>query len=84
MSRLWQTGEALQLRLDEAGTPVGLRWAGHWHSVARLSNRWRVDVGWWRWRVWRDYYKLVTQDGVLIEIYQDLLTGQWYVQRLYD
>jgi hypothetical protein len=47
-------------------------------------RRWRIDVDWWRGRVWREYFKLVTRTGLLVEVYHDLVGGQWYVQRLYD
>jgi glycosyltransferase involved in cell wall biosynthesis len=32
----------------------------------------------------RDYYKLVTHTGLLVVIFQDLVTGDWYLERLYD
>jgi len=34
--------------------------------------------------VWREYFKLTTQTGLLVVIYLDLLNGKWYLQRLYD
>ena len=49
-----------------------------------IAKRWRVDVDWWRVRVWREYFKLATGTGLLVVIYRDLLSGGWYLQRLYD
>jgi hypothetical protein len=43
-----------------------------------------VDTGWWRLRVWREYFKLETDTGLLVIIYRNLLTDDWYFQRLYD
>jgi hypothetical protein len=45
-----------------------------------LSHYW----GWWRLRLWRDYYKLVTDTGLLVIVYYDLLEGKWYLQQLFD
>jgi hypothetical protein len=50
----------------------------------RITRRWRIDVDWWRGRVWREYFKLVTRTGLLVEVYHDLVGGGWFVQRLYD
>ena len=53
--------------------------------MAEVAKRWRVDVDWWRGiSTARDYFKLATTTGLLIIIYQDLQTGAWYLQRLYD
>jgi hypothetical protein len=53
--------------------------------VAEVAKQWRVDVDWWRGEpVTRDYYKLTTTTGLLVIVYRDLLTGAWYLQRLYD
>ncbi|MCB0209356.1 MAG: hypothetical protein KDJ52_08505 [Anaerolineae bacterium] len=49
-----------------------------------VAKRWRVDQDWWRGRIWREYFKLTTKTGLLVIIYRDLLTGEWFLQRLYD
>jgi hypothetical protein len=52
--------------------------------VQHVANQWRLDVGWWRFRLWRDYYKVVTATGLLVIIYHDLTSDQWGLQRVYD
>lgn len=64
--------------------PVAFTWQGQDHPVAEITKTWRVDIDWWRARVWRAYYKLSTETGLLVVIYQDLLSKNWYLQRLYD
>ena len=54
------------------------------HPVQAVAKRWRVDQEWWQARIWREYFKLTTKTGLLVIIYRDLLTGDWYLQRLYD
>ncbi len=48
-----------------------------------VVNRWRVDVDWWRVPISRMYY-LVTTATMLMEIYEDLCTGNWYIERVID
>jgi hypothetical protein len=64
--------------------PVDFTWLGQNHRVAEVTKAWRVDIDWWRNRVWRSYFKLRTDTGLLVVIYQDLLSGEWHLQRLYD
>lgn len=59
-------------------------WQGNTHTVAEITRYWRVDIDWWRERIWRAYFKLSTDTGLLVVIYQDLMTNAWYLQRLYD
>lgn len=84
MTHLWPAGNPIVVLSDGLATPQSFTWQGRSHRVQQVARRWRVDQGWWRQRVWREYFKLTTQTGLLVIIYRDLLTGQWYLQRLYD
>jgi hypothetical protein len=84
MTRLWPKGQLISVVSDGDGTPRSFKWQGRTHPVTGIGKRWRVDTGWWRVRVWREYFKLETGTGLLVIIYRDLLTGTWYLQRLYD
>jgi hypothetical protein len=61
-----------------------IRWEGHEHTVIQIIDRWRVDDGWWRRRVWREYFQLITRSGLLVLIYHDVRAAEWRLQRLYD
>jgi len=84
MTHLWLEGEWIEVRCDTPDTPGAFTWRGSTHTVQGIAKRWRVDVEWWRKRIWREYFKLYTHTGLLVVLYRDLLTGQWYLQRLYD
>jgi len=84
MTHLWPRGEPITVQSDAMATPQAFTWQGRSHQVQKVAKRWRVDQGWWQRRIWREYFKLTTQTGLLVIIYRDLLTGQWYLQRLYD
>jgi len=75
--------EAITVRHDRLFTPLAFTWAGRQHRVVWVANRWRVDIEWWRRRVWREYFKLATHTGLLV-VFRDLVDGEWYLQRLYD
>ncbi len=84
MTRLWPEGKPIEVTTGAAKTPRAFTWEGQVHGVQGIAKRWRVDGGWWRGRVWREYFKLYTHTGLLVVIYRDLLSEQWYLQRLYD
>ena len=84
MTRFWAEGQLIAVVSDEAARPNHFAWQGRTHQVGAIARMWRVDFGWWGLRVWRDYFKVTTDSGLLVVIYHDLLTGQWFLQRLYD
>jgi len=86
VTRLWPVGLPINVTgIDvERARPAGFTWQGQNHQVDEITREWRVDIDWWRGRVWRAYFKLSTDTGLLVVIYQDLLSGEWHLQRLYD
>ena len=98
MTRLWSNGDrwgiGLPIKMNtqyatgDASAiyerPSLLTWQNQDHLVIEITKTWRVDIDWWRERVWRAYFKLRTDTGLLVIVYQDLLSGKWYLQRLYD
>ena len=84
MTRLWPDGVLIQVVADGAGEPEQLIWQRRKHAVAEITRRWRVKSDWWRDPVWRDYFKLTTETGLLLIIFHDLQADEWYLQRLYD
>lgn len=84
MTYLWPTGDLIQVVCDPLATPRQFTWQGRTHRVKQVTKRWRVDQAWWQQRIWREYFKLSTRTGLLVVIYRDLVTGHWYLQRLYD
>lgn len=84
MTRLWPEGAPIAVICDAQGYPQSFTWRGQTHVVTHVALAWRVDLEWWRERVWRSYYKMSTDTGLLVIIYHDLAGGDWFVQRLYD
>ncbi|MCA0455372.1 MAG: hypothetical protein LCI00_15450 [Chloroflexi bacterium] len=84
MTRLFGGGVLIDVALQNGALPKHFRWQRRVHPVKGVTNTWRVDFGWWRLRIWRDYFKLHTTTGLLVVIYHDLLTDSWYLQTIYD
>lgn len=84
MTRLWSGGIVVQVWLNGDAELVRVRWQGQVHAIEQVANHWRIDVGWWRLRLWRDYYKILTTSGLLMIVYHDLVQDTWYLQRVYD
>ena len=60
------------------------QWGEHIHNIQWIARQWRIDIKWWQQRIWRHYYKLVTDTGLLVIVFYDLLNDAWYLQQLYD
>ncbi|MFN0071901.1 MAG: hypothetical protein ACKVVP_10485 [Chloroflexota bacterium] len=59
-----------------------LCWQRRWRRVIQVLERWRIDDEWWRSRpVSRLYFAVLLEGGLRLEIYRDLVDGQWYAQR---
>ena len=90
MTRLWTPAEPITVvtvaspASGPGRLPAHFSWQGQTHAVTHITQVWRVDIDWWRERIWRAFYKLSTDTGLLVIIFQDLLTNQWYFLRLYD
>ena len=84
MTRFWNKGAPITMQTTPNGDPTRFTWDNQSHQVTAITRRWRVDTDWWRSRIWRAYFKLSTNTGLLLIVYCDLGDGQWYVQRMYD
>ena len=84
MTRLWPEGLPLTVQANGAGQPQTFTWQGKRHPIDTITRDWRLDLEWWRQRVWRAYFKVSTTTGLVVVLYQDLATGAWCLQRLYD
>ena len=84
MTRLWPEGDMIEIISNKDMFPQQLIWQGKKHTINHISRRWRIKSDWWDEPLWRDYFKLTTDTGLLLIIFHDLLGDQWYLQRLYD
>lgn len=92
MTRLWPEGVPVDATA-EAGQLLAFDWQGL-RTVRRIVDRWVIHDEWWRepheggadasGEIWRHYVQVETTDGLLCVLYQDLRTGAWLLERVYD
>jgi hypothetical protein len=83
MTRLIQPAPEITVELDPQGAP-GRITNGPLRGDAMPLSRWMVDQDWWEKPVRREYWKVLISQSLLAEIYHDLVTDRWYLERLYD
>jgi len=65
----------------ENGVPAALFVGGRRIGVETVLETWRLEDEWWRERpVARMYYRIVLEDGRVVDIYRALVSGRWYRQ----
>jgi hypothetical protein len=85
VTRLWPKGEPIQIWGD-SDAPTGFIWQGTPHRIEEVCNRWQVHTRWWEpdQALWREYWKVTTDQWFLCLLYRDLIGGGWFLSRLYD
>lgn len=85
MSYLW-LDEAIRVETDVEGCPLGFLWRGQKYRIAKILSRWQEHTDWWsdERKIWRDYLRVDTAEGMLLVMYQDLVTRHWHLERIYD
>ncbi|MBA3867680.1 MAG: hypothetical protein H0X30_00850 [Anaerolineae bacterium] len=84
MTRLFGESIPIEVGLFNAAAPQEFTWKKRKHQVKKVANHWRIDYLWWRDPIWRDYFRVETTSGLMLTIYQDLITDLWYLQISYD
>ena len=71
----------IRVEADESGEPRGVVLGRERLAVAAVQDRWRIDDEWWRGQaVSRLYFSVLLEDGRILAIYCDLITGRWFQQ----
>jgi hypothetical protein len=86
MTHTWPGGVAIHVVEDERKRPVQFYWQGQLHGITGIDEQWQVDGDWWHeeGRIWRDYFAVTTEDGLLCVLYYDHLAEEWRLSKLYD
>lgn len=70
------------VELNESGLLTVRRMNGRTiGAVEAILESWRIDDEWWRETISRSYMELLLDGGKRIVVFQDLLTGLWYMQQ---
>lgn len=49
--------------------------------INEVLESWRIDDEWWREPISRRYYDVVLEGGGHVVLFEDLTTGNWFVQQ---
>jgi len=63
------------------GVPSAVHFSGPRIAVESVVETWRIDDEWWREKpVSRTYWRVVLEDGRVVDVYRDLAGGKWFRQ----
>ena len=82
MTRVMRPAAALRVRDSAAGILESIELFGVVSEV-QVVERWRISERWWPQPIDREYLR-VTGPGWLALIFHDLLSGGWFLERIYD
>lgn len=72
--------QPIAVEADADGTPLAVRRGDRVVQVASIEDTWRIDEEWWRQQIARHYFLLVLEDGRIITVFEDEMSGVWYRQ----
>ena len=74
------------LQVTESGDhePVTIRHEETWRRVEDILSHWRIHQEWWKRPVERDYFRVRLTGGIICEVFRDIQSGSWQLQRVYD
>ncbi|HVB76702.1 MAG TPA: hypothetical protein VNI34_02660 [Candidatus Nitrosotalea sp.] len=73
----------VEVQVDAEGVPRRLRGDPLLGSLRPVLS-WRAEVDWWERPVLREYWRALLQDRLLLEIYHELDSGRWFLERVFD
>ena len=82
MTRLLSPPTAVDVTLDHGRAPIAI--SGAFNGTIEPIVRWKVETSWWDRPVVREYWKALLNNSMLCELYRDVATGEWFVERVYD
>lgn len=71
----------IRVGLNSQGHPDRLFYGGANRVVTGIDESWREEKFWWDRPIKRDYFRVMLGDGSLRNIFQDLLTDSWFLDR---
>lgn len=83
MTRLFEPPLAIGVELSPAGEPARIS-GGPLAGRLVPHSRWLVDVDWWLRPVSRECWRVELGGQLLVEIFRDLQSDGWFLERVYD
>ena len=71
----------VEVSLKNNGLPGRLELGGQTYALSEIVDHWREEQTWWDRPLRRDYFRVTMPDGSHRKIFQNLVTGDWYLDR---
>ena len=65
---------------ESGGMTVGRTDGRSVGKIETILESWRIDDEWWRHMIARAYLEVILEGGKRLVLFQDLITGQWFLQ----
>src|SRR5437867_8127668 len=74
--------QRVEVVLDADGMPMNVkRETGNGKRVEALGESWRIHDEWWRQPIVRRYVEVILEGGGRMVLFEDLNTGEWWMQK---
>ncbi len=75
--------QPVTVQVDDTGTPVAVGRLGGSAvgTIESVNETWRIDDEWWRQTISRVYFEVMLEGGKRVVLFQDLISGNWFMQR---
>jgi hypothetical protein len=70
----------VEVELDANRQPAVVKMPDDVHAIEFVNEIWRLDDEWWRQSISRRYYEVVLEEGKHVVLFEDLVTGEWFLQ----
>jgi hypothetical protein len=68
----------VRVETGEDGRPIAVYLSGQRYAVESVLETWRIDDEWWRDRaVSRLYFRVLLEDGPVVNVYLDAINNSW-------
>ena len=81
MARL--SPEEIKVSSDTRGMPLSLTRNRKRERITGIYEHWRIADEWWDREIQRDYFRIETSEGVVLDIYHDMAANLWYLDRMH-
>ncbi len=84
MTKLLRKPKEIKVRCNIGGTPLSFVRNDKMEKIKSIYQHWRVADEWWREEIARDCFTIRTSSGLVCDIYRDMKTNRWYLNRIHD
>jgi len=69
----------IEISSDARGLPLILTRNRKRERITGIYEHWRIADEWWDREIRRDYFRIETDSGVVLDIYHDVAVDLWYL-----